>query len=91
MLDRAAAAQRDRGALRLRLPQPVDPEAKPPAVRRVVTVLPRGARYDTSVPGACTATDAELIAQGGAACPPESAIGGGVVTVDTGVAGPAGS
>jgi hypothetical protein len=67
---------------------PSDPEAKPPAVTRVVTILPRGARYDTSVPGACTASDAELIAQGAAACPPESAIGGGVVTVDTGVPGP---
>jgi hypothetical protein len=67
---------------------PDDPEAKPPAVRRVVTVLPRGARYDASVPGSCTASDAELMVQGAAACPPESAIGGGVVTVDTGTPGP---
>ncbi len=68
---------------------PDDPNAKPPAVRRVVTILPRGARYDTSVPGLCEASDAELVAQGGAACPPESAIGGGVVTVDTGAPGEA--
>jgi hypothetical protein len=67
---------------------PDDPEAKPPAVRRVVTVLPRGAAYDPSVPGSCTASDAELIAQGAAACPADSAIGGGVVTVDTGFPGP---
>jgi hypothetical protein len=67
---------------------PDDPEAKPPAVRRVVTVLPRGARYDPSVPGSCTASDAELMAQGAAACPADSAIGGGVVTVDSGVPGP---
>jgi hypothetical protein len=67
---------------------PDDPEAKPPAVRRVVTVLPRGARYDTSVPGSCTAGDAALMAQGADACPPDSAIGGGVITVDTGVPGP---
>jgi len=67
---------------------PADPQAKPPAVRRVVTILPRGARYDTSAPESCTASDAELTAQGGAACPPRSAIGGGVVTVDTGVPGP---
>ena len=66
---------------------PDDPEAKPPAVKKVVTILPRGARYDTSAPELCTATDAELIAQGGSACPPGSAIGGGVVTVDTGVPG----
>jgi hypothetical protein len=68
---------------------PDDPDAKPPAVRQVVTILPRGARYDASVPGSCTATDEELIASGAAACPPDSAIGGGVVTVDTGFPGPA--
>jgi hypothetical protein len=66
---------------------PGDPESKPPAVRRVVTTLPRGARFDTSVPARCTASDAELTAEGGAACPPESAIGGGVITVDTGLPG----
>jgi hypothetical protein len=68
---------------------PDDPNAKPPAVRRVVTILPRGARYDTSVPDVCTASDAELMAQGGAACPAGSAIGGGVITVDTGAPGDA--
>jgi hypothetical protein len=67
---------------------PDDPAGKPPAVRRVATVLPRHARYDPAVPASCTATDAELMAQGGAACPNASAIGGGVVTVDTGVPGP---
>lgn len=66
---------------------PDDPDAKPPAVRKVITILPRGGRYDTSVPGLCEASDAELMAQGGAACPPESALGGGVVTVDTGAPG----
>jgi hypothetical protein len=68
---------------------PDDGDAKPPAVSRVVTILPRGARYDTSAPDVCTASDAELIAQGGRACPPGSAIGGGVVTIDTGLPGPA--
>jgi hypothetical protein len=67
---------------------PDDSSAKPPAVTRVVTVLPPGARYDTSVPGSCTAGDEELTVMGGAACPADSAIGGGVVTVDTGVPGP---
>jgi hypothetical protein len=67
---------------------PEDPDAKPPAVKQVVTILPRGARYDASVPGSCTASDAELTLQGAAACPPESRIGGGVITVDTGVPGP---
>jgi hypothetical protein len=68
---------------------PDDPDAKPPAVREVVTVLPRGGRYDPTAPGSCTATDAEFTLQGAAACPPDSAIGGGVVTVDTGAPGPA--
>jgi hypothetical protein len=67
---------------------PADPQAKPPAVRRVVTQLARGARFDTSVPDACTASDAELMASGEAACPPGSKVGEGVVTVDTGVPGP---
>lgn len=66
-----------------------DPSAKPPAVRRVVTVLPRGAHYDVSVPESCEATDAELMLAGGAACPPGSSVGGGVITVDTGLPGPA--
>jgi hypothetical protein len=67
---------------------PANPEGKPPAVRKVTTILPKGGRYDTSVPEACTASDAQLMAQGGAACPEGSAIGGGVVTVDTGAPGP---
>ena len=67
---------------------PDDPAAKPPAVRQVVTILPRGARYDPSVPGSCTASDAELTLLGAEACPRESAIGGGVVTVNTGLPGP---
>ena len=43
---------------------PDDPDAKPPAVKKVVTILPKGARYDASGPGSCTASDAELMAQG---------------------------
>ena len=67
---------------------PDDPDAKPPAVKKVVTILPKGAKYDPSVPGSCTASDAELMAQGAAACPEDSRIGGGVITVDTGTPGP---
>lgn len=68
---------------------PGDPGAKPPAVRRVVTKLARGARYDTSVPGLCTASDAELMARGAEACPPSSEIGVGTLTIDSGFPGPA--
>jgi len=67
---------------------PDDSEAKPPAVEKVVTKLPKRAEFDTSVPGSCTASDAELMAQGADACPEDSLIGGGIVTVDTGVPGP---
>jgi hypothetical protein len=67
---------------------PDDPNAKPPAVRKVVIKAARGTRIDTSVPGLCTASDAELIALGAAACPDKSRVGGGVVTVDTGFPGP---
>lgn len=67
---------------------PADPQAKPPAVRRVTTILPKGGRYDTSAPEQCTASDAELTAAGGSACPEGSRLGGGLVTVDTGAPGP---
>src|SRR5688572_27185218 len=67
---------------------PADPAAKPPAVRRVVVELAHGARYDTSVPALCPATDAELMAQGAAACPAGSIVGEGEITLDTGIPGP---
>jgi len=67
---------------------PADPAAKPPAVRRVVVELAHGARYDTSVPELCPATDAELMALGTAACPAGSIVGEGVITLDTGIPGP---
>jgi hypothetical protein len=67
---------------------PDDPEAKPPAVRKVETVLQGGARYDTTGIAQCKADDAALMAQGEAACPPESKVGEGLTTVDTGIEGP---
>lgn len=67
---------------------PNDPEGKPPAVRRVVTVLPKGARFDTDAPKRCKASDAELMAQGAAACPAASRLTDGVITLDSGVPGP---
>lgn len=68
---------------------PHDPDAKPPAVRRVVATLARGGRYDTSIPAPCPASDAELMLLGKGACPPGAVVGGGEVTVDTGFPGPA--
>jgi hypothetical protein len=63
---------------------PANQEGKPPAVRKVTTILPKGARYDTAVPLSCEASDDQLMLAGGSACPDASRIGGGVVTVDTG-------
>jgi Ca2+-binding RTX toxin-like protein len=67
---------------------PSDPAAKPPAVRKVVTEVAPGARYDTGAPGLCPASDPELIALGTSACPADSVVGDGVITIDTGVPGP---
>lgn len=67
---------------------PLDPAAKPPAVRRVVTQLAPGAGFDTSVPARCTASDAQLMAQGAEACPAESKVGEGYLRIDTGLPEP---
>ncbi len=67
---------------------PDDPDSKPPAVRSVIEKLARRARIDTSAPQLCTATDAELMASGAEACPGESEVGTGVLTLDTGIPGP---
>jgi hypothetical protein len=68
---------------------PSDPEAKPPAVQKVVTRLHAGSGIDTSVPALCTASDLELMASGAAACPTASRVGGGEIDLDTGLPGPA--
>ena len=65
-----------------------DPEAKPHAFSRLRVVLPEGARFDTAAVPRCAATDAELIADGPSACPPESRVGSDETVVDTGVPGP---
>jgi hypothetical protein len=68
---------------------PSNPGAKPNAVRRVTIQPAFGARFDTSVPALCTASDPQLMALGESACPPGSKVGEGLVTVDTGLPGPA--
>lgn len=98
----AAAEVRQTASLRFTTPVPgaatgavldieyLDPtgaDAKPPVVRRVVTTLAKGARYDTTVPEACEASDAALMLQGAAACPQGSEVGQGSLTLDTGLSG----
>lgn len=63
---------------------PQDRDAKPPAVREVVEKLARGGRFDTTVPGQCRASDAELMAQGAQACRRASRVGTGYIRIDTG-------
>jgi hypothetical protein len=65
-----------------------DPDAKPPAVQHVHIQFPKGTRIDTAAVPLCTASDAELMAQGAAACDPKSQIGTEVFSFDTGVDGP---
>jgi hypothetical protein len=54
-----------------------DGHGQPPFLERMVMHPPRGMHYDTSVPGRCTASDAELQAAGPSACPPDSRLGHG--------------
>ena len=75
--------------LRVAIDYPSAPESKPPAVQEVVVRLQPGASIDTSVPARCEASDAELVANGPAACPTGSRVGRGELDVDTGVPGPA--
>jgi hypothetical protein len=67
---------------------PDDPNAKPPAVQKVVIAYAPGTTIDTSVPEQCDASNGELTAQGPAACPPASIVGGGEIDLDTGIPGP---
>ena len=73
--------------LRIDYVNPSDPAAKPPAVRRVVETIARGARFDTGAPDLCTASDLELMMLGPDACPSGSIVGSGEITLDTGLPG----
>ena len=65
---------------------PADPQAKPPAVERVLQRLHEGSRLDTSAAPRCTASDAELVSQGAAACPANTQVGTGEIDADIGQA-----
>src|SRR3954454_2000046 len=63
---------------------PSDPGGKPPAVRTVFETLAQDARFDTTVPARCGASDAQLMAQGESACSPGSKVGTAYIRIDTG-------
>ena len=65
-----------------------DASAKPPPVQHVHIQLPPGGRFDWRAVPLCTASDAELTAQGESACPAGSRVGAEVYSFDTGVDGP---
>jgi len=56
------------------------PHSDPPALRHLVIQLPAGTRIDTSVPGQCNVSDADLMLMGEAACPANAKVGTGMAT-----------
>lgn len=56
------------------------PSAPPPYMRKMIFYNPDGARYDTTVPERCSASDVDLETRGAAACPAGSRLGGGMTT-----------
>ncbi|MBA3305195.1 MAG: hypothetical protein H0U25_04630 [Thermoleophilaceae bacterium] len=73
--------------VKIRYRAPADAAGKPPAVQKIVTTFAPGTTVDTAVPAVCGASDARLMAEGVEACPAQSVVGGGAVTLDTGVEG----
>ena len=67
---------------------PDDPEAKPHSFSHLHVELAEGARFDTSALPWCEASDAELMAVGAGACPPESRVASDETVIDTGLPGP---
>jgi hypothetical protein len=65
-----------------------DASAKPPPVQHVHVQLPHGARFNWRAVPLCTASDAQLMAEGESACPAASKVGSEVYSFDTGVEGP---
>jgi hypothetical protein len=74
--------------VRIDYTNPDDPEAKPPSVRKVAEIFPRGTRINTAAPARCAASDAELMLRGRSACPRSAIVGTGFIRLDTGVPGP---
>lgn len=72
------------GTQSIRIRNPDDPNAKPFSVKTIVFHLAPGTAIDTDALPKCRASDAELMAQGAAACPPDSRVNTGVVRSDTG-------
>lgn len=57
------------------------PDDQPPAITHLDIGLPPGTEFDGSAVPVCTASDAELMALGRLACPPDTQIGHGTISV----------
>jgi hypothetical protein len=66
---------------------PDDAEAKPSPVQRFLFAAPDGSVFDGTAVPACSATDQQFQQMGKAACPAESIVGEGFITVMTGFPG----
>jgi hypothetical protein len=64
------------------------PGGKPKPVSKGVYEFPAGTRFDEGALPICTASDAEFELLGANACPSDTALGGGGITVDTGFGAP---
>ena len=67
---------------------PSDPAGKPPAIQTLVVRFHPGTRFDTGAVQQCKASDAQLMAQGAAACPPGSRVQQGTLITDSGAPPP---
>lgn len=83
-----ALATPTRWTLHLRYKAPGDPDAKPYAIRQLSLRLPAGTRFNAGTHPSCDATDEEIRLLGDSACPPESRIGSGRLTVMSGFGPP---
>jgi hypothetical protein len=72
-------------SLHVQFRHPEDPDAKPPALDSAVLGLPRGMVVDDEAVPQCDATDDDFQLQGRNACPPETEVGQGAVTVMMGL------
>ena len=78
--DRASALR-----VHVQFRHPDDPDAKPPGLDAAVLGLPRGMRVDDEAVPQCDATDDDFQLQGRNACPADTQVGQGVLTVMMGL------
>jgi hypothetical protein len=77
-----------RWSLHLLYKAPGDPDAKPYAIRELTLRPPAGTRFNLASHPACAASNEQIQLLGDAACPAESRVGSGRLTVMTGFGAP---